>query len=131
MTSLLPLPLLLLLAGPTALPRSQWCSGGEIGQYQLEHVQEMLGDPTAEGRLIRRIYQLSHAANARAELVADEAVCERAARAYYRHVLGPMEWVVVVKVLDRYVVFGSLRAGEFQITTVFTTEFDAVGSVAG
>jgi hypothetical protein len=103
------------------------------------------GDPNATGWAIRSVAQTVTARGAKADeyrkrlslpmapldsiiVVSDEAICERAARAYYRHVLGPMPagGVSVVRVGDRYAVLGGIRAGEWTVVTIFSLQFDPI-----
>ncbi|MGH2898047.1 MAG: hypothetical protein ACRDMZ_05185, partial [Solirubrobacteraceae bacterium] len=58
-------------------------------------------------------------------LVRDEHVCERAAHVYYRDRLGPTPpgGVTVVRIRDRYAVYGANRAGEWTIMTIYSLAF--------
>ena len=64
-------------------------------------------------------------------VVTDERMCERAARTYYRHELGPMPagGVTVLRVGNRYVVSGAIRAGEWTITTVYSAQLEGIVSI--
>jgi hypothetical protein len=61
--------------------------------------------------------------------VHDQAICERATRAYYRDRLGPYpaDGVAVVRIGDSYGVYGSIRGGEWTLLVVYNLNFEPIG----
>lgn len=58
----------------------------------------------------------------------DQAICERATRAYYINHLGPYpaDGVAVVRFGDRYAVLGDIRGGEWTVLEVFNLKFEPI-----
>jgi uncharacterized membrane protein len=122
--------LFLAIAGASPNPRP-WCSGSEAAEYRLDWIRTVVSKHGIEADSSRRIYHLPELPADSVVLVTDERVCERAARAYYRHELGPMPagGVTVIRVANRYVVSGALRAGEWSITTIYSTKFEPIANI--
>jgi hypothetical protein len=59
----------------------------------------------------------------------DQAICERAARTYYRSRLGPYpaDGVAVVRFGDKYGVYGDIRGGEWTLLEVYNLNFEPIG----
>jgi uncharacterized membrane protein len=98
----------------------------------MMHVRSIVSGHGVEADSARRMYSLPELPADSAFIVTDERVCERAARAYYRGTLGPMPvgGVTVIRVANRYVVSGTLRAGEWSISIIYSNRFEPIASIA-
>jgi hypothetical protein len=78
------------------------------------------------------MYSLQHLPPDSVVHVTDERVCERAARAYYRRELGPMPpgGVAVLRIGNRYAIYGARRAGEWTILEIRSKEFELIMTIA-
>lgn len=115
----------------TSVPAPRWCSPPQVAAFHFAAIRGIVTERGAEGDLARRRYAIPAAPPDSIVLVHDEAVCERAARAYYRHEIGPIPagGVDVVRVLDRYIVSGAIRAGEWTIVTVYSRDFAPITNI--
>lgn len=128
------LPLLTILASlslfdaaPIARPR--WCSPPAMATTTITALRKVLDGGAVERE---RMYSLPPLPSDSVVRVTDERVCERAARTYYRHELGPIPagGVVVVRVGNRYAVYGDLRAGEWTILSIYSDQFELISNIA-
>jgi hypothetical protein len=118
-----------LLAHP---PRERvWCGDPDATGWVMSKVVPLVTARGAAADAHRTRYAMPSAPLDSVIVVKDEAICERAARAYYRHSLGPIPagGVSVVRVRNRYAVLGGLRAGEWSIMTIFSLQFDSIENV--
>jgi hypothetical protein len=116
-------------ASPHAAPAA--CSSPAEAAYALAKVQEMVSAPGREADQMRQRLHIPAAPLDSVVLVTDEWVCERAARAYYRHELGPTsaQRAAVIRVRDRYIVSGTIRAGEWSIASVYSLRFESIANI--
>jgi hypothetical protein len=129
----LPALLLVFVVRPaSAQPASRWCRNEGNESRMLSHLREALAGEEEHAATSRRIFRLPDVAPDSVRLVLDERVCERAARVYYRHRLGPMPGggVEVARVADHYYVYGSNSAGEWTTLSVYTLQFENIANVA-
>ena len=79
----------------------------------------------------RQRYQLPHLPPDSVLVVTDEALCERAARAYYRDSLGPrpIAGVAVLRIGDTYVVYGANRGGHWIALNFYTRDFVYIAGI--
>jgi len=128
-TSLI-LAISLLLSTPNdkALP---WCSRSPLAEHVVADFKEIVEAEGAEADMERRLYDLSRLPRDSVIHIVDERLCERAARAYYRHRLGPTPrgGVFVMRIGNRYAVYGANRAGEWTIVSIFSLQFDPIVSI--
>lgn len=63
--------------------------------------------------------------------VHDQAICEKATRAYYRDRLGPYpaDGVAVVRFGDRYGVLGDIHGGEWTLLRIYNMKFETIGGL--
>lgn len=63
--------------------------------------------------------------------VHDQAICERATRAYYKDRLGPYpaDGVAVVRFGDRYGVYGDIHGGEWTLLRIYNLTFETIGGL--
>src|SRR5690348_14085997 len=112
-----------------ARPAPRWCSDPALAAWTLDGIRDVL-----KGNAIEReqMYALPALPPDSAIVVNDERVCERAARAYYRHRLGPIPGggVTVIRVGNRYVVYGANRAGEWTIMSIYSDRFEPITHIA-
>ena len=99
----------------------------------MSHLESLMEADGAEGDLDRRAYSLPRVPRDSPVRIVDERICERASAAYYRYRLGPTPpgGIVVVRIRNRYAVYGANRAGEWTITTIYSLEFEPIVNVAG
>lgn len=125
------LSLLAALAFTAAPARTapRWCSDPALAASPLYGIRDVL-----KGNAIEReqMYALPALPPDSAIVVSDERTCERAARAYYRHRLGPIPagGVAVIRVGNRYVVYGANRAGEWTIMSIYSDRFEPIRNIA-
>ena len=114
---------------PGRAPAQRWCSEPAIAAWPLGGIREVLKGNAIERE---RMYALPALPPDSAIVVTDERVCERAARTYYRYRLGPIPpgGVAVVRVGNRYAVYGANRAGEWTILTIYSDRFEYITSIA-
>jgi hypothetical protein len=126
--------LLLAFARSPSLPAGppRWCGDGGAAGWALQAIIGVVEADGAEGDVARRLYSLPRTTRDSVLLVSDEAVCERASRAYYRYRLGPTPpgGVAVMRVSDRYAVFGANRAGEWTILSIYSLAFEPIANLA-
>ncbi|HEY2067195.1 MAG TPA: hypothetical protein VGG84_14675 [Gemmatimonadaceae bacterium] len=110
-------------------PPRAWCSAPALGDHALYALRRVLASDGPERSLM---YSLPAVPPDSAVLVRDERTCERAARAYYRHRLGPTPagGVAVVRIGNRYAVYGAQRAGEWTILSIYSAQFDYIAGIA-
>ena len=108
-----------------------WCADVSPSRLATSHLESLMDADGAEGDLSRRLFSLPRVPRDSLVLVTDERICQRASTAYYRYRLGPTPpgGIVVVRVRNRYVVYGAKRAGEWTITTVYSLEFETIVSI--
>ena len=126
------LPLLVSVAlatAPIGSATPRWCSEPALAYWPLDAARNVL-----KGNAIEReqMYHLPALPPDSAVVVTDERVCERAARTYYRHRLGPIPpgGVAVVRVGNRYLVYGDNRAGEWTILSIYSDRFELIANIA-
>lgn len=117
----------LLVTTPPAL--QPWCSSPAMASWPMGALRNVLDGGKID---IERMYSLPRLPADSVVRITDERVCERAAHTYYRHILGPIPagGVVVLRVGNRYAVYGSLRAGEWTILSIYTDRFELVSNIA-
>lgn len=120
---------LALIGTSGSAPAPQWCSEPPLAAWPLRTVRSVLAGSAIERE---QMYALPALPPDSAIVVTDERVCERAARAYYRHRLGPIPLggVTVVRVGNRYAVYGGNRAGEWTTLTIYSDRFEYITSIA-
>lgn len=103
-----------------------------MGAWAVSRMRELVAGQGAEATATRRLYHLDAAAGDSVVVVSDERVCERAAREYYRHRLGPLPagGVTVLRIGNRFAVEGAIRAGEWTILTIFSAQFEPIAHLA-
>jgi hypothetical protein len=119
----------LLAYSPASAAAPTWCSEPSVSALNYDKIKRVVeaGGPDA-----RFLYAMPRVPADSVVLVKDERVCERAARAYYRHRLGPIPagGVTVVRVANRYAVIGGNRAGEWTILTIYSLDFHDIAHIA-
>ena len=113
-------------------PNPTACGEGLWGRDALRFKLEQLMTAIDSGQIARRrLYKLPAVPPDSIRMVTDPRICERAARTYYRHHLGPLplEGIAVAEVGDLYAVYGARRAGEWTILEIQTRDFVRVGSI--
>jgi hypothetical protein len=112
-------------------PPDRWCSASPVAAHVASRIVDAVSGRGAEAELSRRQFNLPELPADSVIVVTDERMCERAARTYYRHELGPMPagGVTVLRVGNRYVVSGAIRAGEWTITTVYSAQLEGIVSI--
>ena len=120
---------LALVTAPGRSPDPKWCSGSALASWPLGALRNVLAGNAIERE---QMYALPALPPDSAVVVTDERVCERAARMYYRYRLGPIPagGVAVVRVGNRYAVYGGNRAGEWTILVIFSDRFESIASIA-
>ena len=116
-------------APAASAPAPRWCSSPALAAWTLGGIRDVLG----RNPIVReQMYFLPALPPDSAIVVTDERVCERAARAYYRHRLGPIPagGVSVIRVGNRYVVYGANRAGEWTIMSIYSDRFEPITNLA-
>jgi hypothetical protein len=121
--------LLLTTANETPLP---WCSPSPMGELVVADFKNIADAEGAEADMNRRLHDLPKVPRDSVVQIKDERVCERAARAYYRFHLGPTPpgGVFVLRIANRYVVYGATRAGEWTIVSIFSPQFEPIVNIA-
>lgn len=130
------LSLVLLTPLASALPlfagaqsQRNWCGTEDQREVLKYRVREIAreDDSTAIANAVAEATM--RPAPTRVEIIADQKICERATRAYYRHTLGPLrnDGVAVARFGDKYAVFGEIRAGEWTILTIYNLQFEKLG----
>jgi hypothetical protein len=107
------------------------CSSPAEAAYVVAEVQQMVSATGTEADEVRQHLHIPVAPIDSDVLVPDESVCERAARAYYRPELGPesAQRAAVIRVRDRYIVSGTIRAGEWSIVSVYSLRFEWIANI--
>lgn len=123
------LSLFLLLPHASRAPR--WCADPAVSAWAMGSFIKDVEADGAGADFMRGVYALPRVPRDSVVLVRDEAICERASKAYYRHELGPTPpgGVIVIRMGNRYAVQGAIRAGEWTITTIFSMEFESIVNV--
>ncbi len=108
------------------------CRTGDDAAGLRASLVEMMVGIDSESVATRAMYGVRHVPPARVRVVSDTALCRQAARAYYRHALGPpsARGVVVVEIGDAYAVYGDSRAGEWTILTIFNRAWQPRAHIA-
>lgn len=110
----------------------QWCDTGNHSEWLRHRLEQLLdtSDPT-HVRMRRDAFLPAVPADSIVP-VHDAAICERAARVYYRHRLGPMPpgGVAVARIGNRYAVYGRERMGEWTLLVVYTSDFHPLANFA-
>jgi hypothetical protein len=124
------LPLAFLL--PTSAPAAVWCADAPASGWAMSYLANLMDADGAEGDFDRKAAALPRVPRDSLVRIVDERICARASAAYYRHRLGPTPpgGVTVVRIRDRYAVYGANRAGEWRIMTIYSSEFEPIMSVA-
>lgn len=109
-------------------PPPAWCSAPVLGARTLHALRRVLASDAPERSLL---YALPVVPPDSAVLVRDEGTCERAARAYYRYRLGPTPpgGVTVIRIGNRYAVYGAQRGGEWTILSIYSEQFEPITAV--
>jgi len=113
-------------------PHPSACGDGLWGREALRFQLQLLMMSTDSSETAnRRLHRLPLVSPDSIHIVTDERICERAARAYYRHRLGPrpLGGVTVAEVGDLYAVYGARRAGEWTLLDIYTRDFELIVSV--
>lgn len=113
-------------SAPALAPR--WCADAGTAGWAMNALIGIVEADGADADFGRRIYSLPRTTRDSLVLISDEAVCERASRAYYRHRLGPTPpgGVTVIRVSGRYTVYGANRAGEWTIMSIYSLAFEPI-----
>jgi hypothetical protein len=123
---------LVLFLTPVSAHAPRWCATAEAAAVTRDQLVRVVESDGAMADQSRRVYALPRTTRDSVVLVRDERVCERAARAYYRDRLGaaPGFGVSVVRIHDRYAVYGVERAGEWSILVIYSPEFESIVRIA-
>src|SRR5262245_6398432 len=129
MSLLLAISLLIAAPPEMALP---WCSPSPLAERVIADLESVVEAEGAEADMQRRLYDLPRLPRDSVVRVTDERLCERGARAYYRYTLGPTPpgGVFVLRIANRYAVYGAGRAGEWTIVTIFSPQFEPITYIA-
>ena len=120
----------LAIGGPSSeAPAPPWCSAPSAAIWPTQAIKRVL---ESDGAVRERMYALPRMSPDSVVHVTDERVCELAARAYYRYRLGPVPegGVAVLKVGNRYAVYGANRAGEWTILQIYSENFEFISGIA-
>jgi hypothetical protein len=123
------LPLAFFLA-PSA-PPPVWCADATASAWAMSHLESVMNAEGAEGAFVRKTYSLPRVPRDSLVRVVDERVCARASAVYYRDHLGPPPpgGVTVVRIRDRYAVYGGISAGEWTVMTIYSSDFEPIVSL--
>lgn len=107
----------------------KWCGTNEQRESIQRHIHYVMSVVDSTGISINAREDIGQAVTVTIIPVTDEAICERAARIYYRHHLGPFPpvGIGVVRFGDRYGVLGTLHGGEWATLIVYNSRFEPIG----
>ena len=129
--------IVIFVTGTAALSQPQgagqqrnWCGTAEKRESVYWHAHEIFDIADSTGLSYRARERISRVLFERIIPISDQRVCEQATRAYYRHHLGPLpiDGVAVVRVGDRYAVYGERHGGEWTILEIYNLAFELITS---
>jgi hypothetical protein len=111
-----------------AQAQQNWCSTPARRESLRQHLRGFLKVVDSAGVSWGALLTPGKATSIRLDPVTDQAICERAARAYYRYELGPFpaDGIAVVRFGDRYGVLGNIHGGEWALLRIYDLDFHTI-----
>lgn len=108
--------------------QQNWCGTAEKQEWLKMRVTQIF--PRRDSLRAAAGYPRARSSEApvRGVEIRDQAICEKATRAYYRNELGPYpgDGVAVMRYGDEYAVYGDIHGGEWTILAIYNLNFEPI-----